>query len=125
MNYRFEKLIVWQKAINLALEIYQTSQSFPAAEINGLTQQIRKSATAIGTYIAQGCAGQSSDEMSKYLQLALKYAYEVMSLIILANKLDYIGDDRSEELKKNGSEVIKLIITMINCLKNQTKINNY
>ena len=50
----YRKLIVWQKADDLAFQIYQTTKSFPRDEIYGLTSQIRRSSLSVPTNIVEG-----------------------------------------------------------------------
>jgi four helix bundle protein len=50
----FTKLIVWQKAHQLVIEIYKISENFPKTECFGLTQQIRRAAVSISSNIAEG-----------------------------------------------------------------------
>jgi four helix bundle protein len=55
----FRKLRVWEKSHSLALEIYKATESFPGAELYGLTTQIRRSCVSIPANIAEGCGGSS------------------------------------------------------------------
>jgi len=48
----YRNLIVWQRAVELALEIYNLTEKFPKSEIYGLTSQMRRSAISIPSNIA-------------------------------------------------------------------------
>ncbi|PLX17150.1 MAG: four helix bundle protein [Salinivirgaceae bacterium] len=50
----FEDLIVWQKSHQLVLEVYKFSESFPKAEMFGITSQIRRSSASVAANIAEG-----------------------------------------------------------------------
>ena len=50
----FEDLIVWQKAHQLVLEVYQITSHFPQHEIYGLTSQFKRSTVSIAANIAEG-----------------------------------------------------------------------
>jgi len=52
--FNFEKLDVWQKAIDFANLVYATTQTFPADERFGLTNQMRRAAVSISSNIAEG-----------------------------------------------------------------------
>ena len=50
----YKHLIVWQKAIVLAKNIYTLSQSLPKAENYGLASQMQRAAVSIASNIAEG-----------------------------------------------------------------------
>ena len=50
----FKDLIVWQKAKELAVEIYKLTEGFPKSELYGLTSQMRRAAVSISSNIAEG-----------------------------------------------------------------------
>jgi four helix bundle protein len=50
----FKDLIVWQKAHQLVLHIYQMTENFPKSELFGITSQIRRSAVSVPANIAEG-----------------------------------------------------------------------
>src|SRR5258705_13091649 len=54
----FRKLVVWQNAHGLALNLYKITKTFPTDERYGLTSQIRRSAASICANIAEGCGRQ-------------------------------------------------------------------
>src|SRR5262245_3618122 len=66
----FRDLIAWQKAMNLAKEIYRLTKAMPASEQFGLTNQMRRAAVSIPSNIAEGYARQSTRDYLKYLRTA-------------------------------------------------------
>ena len=54
----YRELIVWQKSMDLTVRIYARTRCFPAAERNGITSQMRRSASSIPANIAEGQAGE-------------------------------------------------------------------
>ena len=59
--FNFEKLEVWQKAIDFADLVYTTTRNFPAEERFGLTNQMRRAAVSISSNIAEGCSREFQD----------------------------------------------------------------
>ena len=49
----YKDLIVFQKAYNLAMDIFEESKSFPAEEKFSLTNQIRRSSRSVCTNFAE------------------------------------------------------------------------
>jgi len=49
----YRDLLVWQKAMELAREVYTRSEEFPKTETFGLRMQMRRSAVAVPSHIAE------------------------------------------------------------------------
>jgi len=54
MIYSYKELIVWQKAMELVIAVYELTELFPIEEIYGLTSQMRRAAVSIPSNIAEG-----------------------------------------------------------------------
>jgi len=88
MPFKFEKLEIWQLAIDLSADIHELTRKFPKEEIFILTSQIKRAADSIALNIAEGSTGQSDGEQKKFLGYAQRSALEVVSCL-------YIGKRRS------------------------------
>jgi four helix bundle protein len=58
MPFKFEKLLIWQLAIEMANNIHLMTRSFPKEEMFSLTTQIKKAADSVALNIAEGSTGQ-------------------------------------------------------------------
>ena len=67
----YKKLIVWQKANKLALEVYLAAKSFPKDEIYGITAQLRRAALSVPTNIVEGVGRQGRKELKQFINIAL------------------------------------------------------
>lgn len=65
------ELVAWQKAHELALNVYRATLEFPAEERFGLTQQLRRVALSVPANIAEGCGRKSKKEIRNFLTIAL------------------------------------------------------
>ena len=74
-NYR--DLQVWAKAHHLTLELYRISRQFPREEIYGITGQLRRAAVSIGANLAEGCGRRTSNELARFVRVALGSASEL------------------------------------------------
>ena len=79
MAFKFEKLEIWQLAIDLADRIDQLTQTFPKHEIFVLTSQMKKAADSVSLNIAEGSTGQSDAEQVRFLRYASRSALEVVN----------------------------------------------
>jgi four helix bundle protein len=74
MSFKFEKLKVWQKAVDLSDKINQLSRTFPKEELFILTSQMKRAADSVSLNIAEGSTGQSNPELKKFLgYITFKY----------------------------------------------------
>ncbi len=60
-------LVVWQKAMDLTVELYSVTKQFPRDELYGLTGQVRRSAASIAANIAEGQGRRSAGEFCQFL----------------------------------------------------------
>ncbi len=114
MPFKFEKLLVWQKAIDLTALVHQISLKFPKEEMYILTAQIKRAADSVALNIAEGSTGQSNPEFKKFLAYALRSNIEVVSCLYIAQKRDIISKENFDSVYSLCQE----ILVMINSLKN-------
>lgn len=77
--FNFEKLDVWQKAIDFADLVYKHTRNFPAAERFGLTNQMRRAAVSISSNIAEGTSRMSQTDFARFIEIATGSVFEVVS----------------------------------------------
>jgi len=66
MAFKFEKLKVWQKAIELSHNVHQLTRSFPKEELYILTSQIKRAADSVALNIAEGSTGNTDKEFARF-----------------------------------------------------------
>jgi len=116
MAFKFEKLKVWQKALDLAEEIDKLTRTFPKDEVYILTSQIKRAADSISLNIAEGSTGQSNAEFVRFLRYSLRSNIEVVGCLHLAKRRNYLNEDRFVELYKKCEEVLVMINGLIKSL---------
>jgi len=119
--YRFEKLEVWQKAMNFCELVYRKSKDFPKSEIYGLTSQIRRATTSIPLNIAEGSACKTDKEFIQFLFIALRSHYEVVTIVKLISRLKFLSEVDCNLLEKDLAEIGRLLQGLINSLQKRSK----
>ena len=117
MSFKFEKLIVWQKAVDLSANIHGLTKAFPKDELFVLTAQIKRAADSVSLNIAEGSTGQSNLEFSRFLGYALRSNIEVVGCLYLAQKRALISAPDFAKLYQQCEE----ILVMLNALRNTLK----
>jgi len=123
-GYRFERLVVWQKAMDFSESVYKATRRFPKDEVYGLTSQFRRAATSIPLNIAEGSACKSRKEFTQFLYIALRSQYEVVTTIRLARRLGYLQESESATLELDVAEVGRLLQGLINSLTGHSGSSN-
>lgn len=86
----FRKLIVWQRAHQLVLQIHKLTEKFPKNEMFGLTSQLRRAIVSVPANVADGYAAGGKGKFKRYLDIAQGSLAEVEYYLILAQDLTYI-----------------------------------
>ena len=109
----FRKLDIWKKAHELVLAVYRASPDLPKEEVFGITIQLRRSATAIPTRIAEGCGREASLEFIADLRRAVAATNELDYLLLLAKELGYLRLETYGSLNAETMEVRKMIYGLL------------
>lgn len=86
-----KELDVWKMGMELVVEIYAATRSFPREELYGLASQMRRAAVSIPSNIAEGAGRKTENEFVQFLYIALGSASELETQVIIAQRLDYIS----------------------------------
>jgi four helix bundle protein len=86
----YRDLRVWKTAVELTLEVYRITESFPASERFGLTSQLRRAAVSIASNIAEGHARSTRGEYRHFLSIARGSAVEVEVQLLLAEQIGFV-----------------------------------
>jgi four helix bundle protein len=113
----FRDLVVWQKAMDLARQVYLQTEEFPKAETFGLRMQMRRSAVSVASHTAEGHGKLTDAELRKSLGSARGSLYEFETQNELACGLGFIADDSSLKLLELATETAKLINGLLGVLE--------
>lgn len=72
MKFKFENLIIWQKGMELAEDIFQLTRNFPKEEMYNLTSQIMRASDSIALNISEGSIDQSNAEFKRFMGYAIR-----------------------------------------------------
>ena len=111
----FQDLLVWQKAHQFVLAVYNYSDYFPQKEVYGLTSQFRRAAISIPANIAEGFKKKSKTDQARLMNIAQGSLEECRYYLILAKDLGY-GDNPElmpllEEVSKMLGKYIAVLLT--------------
>ena len=118
MGFRdYRELIVWQKAMDLVIEVYRLTRGFPREELYGLTNQIRRAAISIPSNIAEGQARKSTAEFRNFLSFAQGSRAEVETQLNIAVRLQYATETETELAISLFTEIQKMLAVLLKRLQ--------
>lgn len=110
--HNFKDLKVWQKAMDLAVEIYRAMSLLPNDEKFGLVSQIKRCTISISSNIAEG-AGRNTDlQFKHFLNISQGSAFELETQLIISNRLGLISDELAKSLLEQTTEIQKMIYAL-------------
>ena len=108
-KFKFEKLIIWQKAMDFGKEINQISMSFPDKEKFNLSSQICRASDSIALNIAEGSIGQSNPEQRKFIGYSIRSLAEVVTCLFKAKRRQYITESFFLQLYNEAYHLINMM----------------
>jgi len=111
--HNYKELIVWQKAMDLVVKVYELTRDFPQAELFGLTNQLRRAAVSIALNIAEGAGCESDLEFARFLDISLRSTYETVTAIQISTRLKYCKQDTANQLISDAEEIARMLTGLI------------
>ena len=102
----YEKLIVWQKSMDLVEFVYKFTEGFPKNETYGLTSQMRRATVSIPSNIAEGSRRNGKKEFKHFLAIAYGSGAELETLIMIAKRLNFLNSAEYEKIELILDEVM-------------------
>jgi|JI10StandDraft_1071094.scaffolds.fasta_scaffold747562_1 four helix bundle protein len=123
--HNFKELKIWQKALELSVDVYKVTSLFPKEDKFGLISQIKRSAVSIPSNIAEGAGRNSVKEFLYFLSVANGSSYELQTQLLISNKLNFLKDDVLESMLSELDEIQKMNYNFQKTLKkNSFKTND-
>lgn len=117
--HQFEKLKIWQKAMDIAVSIYEISSLLPNDEKFNLIHQIKKCAVSIPSNIAEGSGRNSDKEFVHFLGIANGSTFELITQLILAKRLKLVSEDIIQPTIDQLVEVSNMSFALQKTIKNK------
>lgn len=110
-NYR--ELIVWQKSMDLTVEVYSLTRELPDSEKFGLKSQMQRAASSIPSNIAEGHARQGTGHYIQHLGYAQGSLAELETQLILTTKLGMLSRERVVSAWTQADEIGRMLRAIV------------
>ena len=115
----YRELTVWQKSMELVVEVYRISRLFPKSEVYGLASQMQRAAVSVPSNIAEGQCLKQTQPYLRHLAIASGSLAELETQIEIADRLGYlIPSDRA--IVQQACEVGMMLSALRNRLRART-----
>ena len=104
--FNFEKLDVWNEAIEFADLVYLITRAFPQDERFGLTNQMRRAAVSISSNVAEGSSRSSRPDFARFVEVATGSLYEVVSQSVISKRQERMLS-RRDSFERKASRVVE------------------
>lgn len=108
----YRDLKVWQKAMDLAADIFEATKPFPKHEQYGLVSQMRRAAISVPSNIAEGSSRRSRAEFIRFINIATGSLSELETQILLATRFDYLRSEHCSELLVKADEIGRMLFSL-------------
>ena len=113
----YRDLRVWQMSIDLAVDCYEATKTYPPAELYGLTSQIRRAAISIAANISEGYGRESRGSYLQFLRISQGSLKELETHLIVSRRLGYLDVATEEKLLSGAEDVGKMLRALIRSLE--------
>jgi four helix bundle protein len=105
----YRDLKVWNIAVELTLEVYRITESFPSSERFGLTSQLRRAAVSVASNIAEGHARNTRAEYRNFVSFARASAIEIEVQLLLSERLGYVKGPTLAQAREYCSSISRML----------------
>lgn len=100
---------MWQKAVDLSVEVYKTTNNFPKNQQYTLVNQIEKAAVSVASNIAEGAGRKGTKEFIQHLSIATGSLYELETQLIISHKVNFLSKERLDIFTKDIEEIGRML----------------
>lgn len=118
MKHNFKKLIICQESLELVIETYKITKTFPKEEKFGLVSQLNRCSVSIPSNIAEGTSKSSAKHFKTYLESSLGSAFEWETQIIIAFRVGFISEVKFTELEGRINKIQNMIFNFKDKIQN-------
>lgn len=105
----YKQLRVWQKSMDLTVEIYSLVKNLPKEETYGLSDQMRRAAVSVSSNIAEGRGRLFEKDFFWFISISRGSLYEVETQLELCERLNYINNTQTSKAKCLIVEISKML----------------
>lgn len=118
----YQDLDVWQRGMDIAVNVYRLTKAYPSEEKYGMVSQMRRAANSIPANIAEGWARKSKKEFEYFLRVAQGSSRELETHLILSNRCDLSDETQISPILAEITILSKQLRALLSSLGNNNNV---
>jgi four helix bundle protein len=112
--HNFKELKIWQRGMELAVEVYRVAETFPKDERFGLTSQVKRCVVSVPSNISEGAGRATEKQFRHFLEFSMGSINELQTQMELARRFNYIDQETNDRILDEALQVYKMILAFYN-----------
>ncbi|MCO6358268.1 four helix bundle protein [Roseivirga pacifica] len=108
-EFKFEKIVVWQKAMDLGERLNELVERFPEKEKFNLSSQMLRAVDSVALNISEGSIGQSNLEFKRFMGYAIRSLAETVTCLHKANRRKYINENEFNAVYSDSFNLMNMM----------------
>ena len=117
----FRELLIWQRAMDIVVRVYELTAFLPKDETYGLKTQLQRAAVSIPSNIAEGCSRNSELDFKRFLEIAIGSTYELETQLSITENVNLIPRNNVDPILQLLSEEQKMLNSFISSVRERSK----
>lgn len=117
MKFKFENLVIWQKAMDFGEQINLLVNRFPDYELYNLSSQIRRAVDSIALNISEGSISQTNPEFKKFMGYSICSLAETVTCLYKAKRRDYINEEKFNSEYEAAFNLMNMMVAFTTKIK--------
>ncbi|MBP8063071.1 MAG: four helix bundle protein [Brevundimonas sp.] len=113
-------LLVWQRAMDIAVATYELTKRYPREELFGLTSQSRRAAASVSANIAEGYGRGTKQAYVNFLRISRGSLKELETHLVLAERVGLASSESTRDLLKHADELGRMLHGLISKVQSQS-----
>jgi four helix bundle protein len=110
MKFKFEKLEVWQRSMDLGEDLFRVIKKFPDNERFNLSSQILRASDSVALNISEGTIGTSNPEFKRFIGYSIRSLGEVVTCLHKAKRREYLTIQEFENLYDECFHLMNMLV---------------
>ena len=119
IRFRFENLEIWQRAVEVARELFRMADLLEGKKLYRFAEQLRGAGLSMPNNIAEGSGSTSAKEFNQFLNIARRSTFENASMLMIFAKDNLIPLDVKEKVLQDLDELCRMITAFSRTLKSK------
>jgi four helix bundle protein len=116
--FSFQELKVWQKAVDFAEKVIRTIDELDAPRRHyRIIEQLESASTSVSMNVAEGKGRQTTKEFIQFLYIARGSLFEVVTLLIILQRVGWIEAKRVMEFQRMAQGITKMLNSLIKSMR--------